>query len=462
MNKIELYPERESKSLEFKVKLPKFQSLIKTCIAFANGSGGNIIIGIEDDTRKIIGVTEEDRDKIYDDFLNSLYDSTSPNIFAQIYENNFNGTLILTIKIPTSPKKPYFLKSEGIPKGVYLRVGSSTRMASKEYVEDLIREGQRISFDEEPINQNIAILSKNLLKNFYEMNVTNARLFADKLITHAAANNDGYLPTIAGITLFCETPENFIPEAIVICTRFEGISGRNIIQTEEITGNLEKQAEMSLKLITSWLLRDYQLNKTKLKGKLPIPQEALREATINALIHRKYSIPGATKIALYDDRLEIFSPGCFPGLVDINNLGDGTTYLRNPTIARIAHKMGLVEKLGSGIRLIFDSCKKIRLKKPIYSEEGDFVKIIFYFQYEKNLEQSDEDNILELAKIKGEIVIGDIMNQLNISRNTATRKTNNLIKQNKIVRIGKGPSTRFIMGIMKELKKQPHENYCSN
>ncbi len=202
MNKIEFYPERESKSLEFKVKLPKFQSLIKTCIAFANGSGGSIIVGIEDDTRRIVRVTEEDRDKIYDSFLNSLYDSTSPNIFAQIYENNFNGTLILTIKTPPSPKKPYFLKSDGIPKGVYLRVGSSTRIATKEYVEDLIREGQRINFDEEPINQNITILSKNLLKNFYETNVTNARLFADKLITHAAANNDGYLPTIVGTILF--------------------------------------------------------------------------------------------------------------------------------------------------------------------------------------------------------------------------------------------------------------------
>ena len=443
MNKIEVYPERESKSLEFKAKLPKFQSLIKTCIAFANGSGGSIMIGVEDNTRRIIGITEEDRDKIYDGFLNSLYDSTSPNIFAQIYENNFNGILILTIKIPTSPKKPYFLKNVGIPKGVYLRVGSSTRSATNEYVEDLIREGQRINFDEEPINQSIAILSKDLLKNFYEMKVTNTRLLADKLITHAAANNDSYLPTIAGTLLFCKTPENFIPESIVICTRFEGISGRNIIQTEEITGNIEKQAEMSLKLITSWLLRDYQLNKTKLKGKLPIPVEALREAIINALIHRKYSIPGATKIALYDDRLEIFNPGCFPGLVDINNLGDGTTYLRNSTIARIAHKMGLVEKLGSGIRLIFDSCKKLHLKKPMYSEEGDFVKITFYFQREKNVEKSDEDNILELAKIKKEITIGDIINQLDISRNTATRKINVLIKQSKIMRVGKGPSTKF-------------------
>ena len=383
MGKIQIYPEKESKSLEFKEKLPNFQSLIKTCIAFANGSGGSIIIGIQDKTRKIIGINDKDRDKVYNDFLNSLYDSTSPNIFVQIYEKNFVNTSVLIIKIPPRFKKPYFLKSDGIPKGVYVRVGSSTRRVNKEYVEELIKESQRINFDEEPINKDISILSKSLLKDFYEIKSTKNRLLLDKIITPAATNNNRYLPTIAGTILFCENPEEFIPESIIICTRFEGISDRDIIQTQEITGNLEKQAAVSFNLIKAWLSKNYKLESIKLKGKLPIPPEALREAIINALVHRKYSIPGAIKIAVYDNRLEIFSPGCFPGLVDINNLGDGTTYLRNPAIAKIAHKMGLIEKLGSGIRLIFDSCQKMHLKKPVYSEDGDFVKVTFYFQLEK-------------------------------------------------------------------------------
>ncbi|OGT98659.1 MAG: hypothetical protein A2298_04850 [Gammaproteobacteria bacterium RIFOXYB2_FULL_38_6] len=270
-------------------------------------------------------------------------------------------------------------------------------------------------------------------------------MLADKLITHAVTHQNHYLPTVAGTLLFCKNPEDFIPESVIICTRFEGTTGRNIIQTEEVTGNLEKQADVSFKLIKAWLSKNYTLHAMKLKSQLPVPSEALREAIINALIHRKYSIPGAIKIALYDNRLEIFSPGCFPGLVDINKLGDGTTYLRNPTLARIAHKMGLVEKLGSGIRLIFDSCRKMNLKKPIYSEEGDFVKITFYFQHEKNAHQSDEENILKLIRIKKEITVREVMRQLNISRNTVTRKMNRLLKQNKILRIGNGPSTYFII-----------------
>lgn len=91
MKNLITYPDRESRGLEFKVSIPKnMQTLVKTCIAFANGSGGKIVIGVEDGTREIIGISEKDRDRIYDAFSNSLYDSTSPNLFAQIYEKNFN------------------------------------------------------------------------------------------------------------------------------------------------------------------------------------------------------------------------------------------------------------------------------------------------------------------------------------------------------------------------------------
>lgn len=441
MTDIPIYPERESKLLEFKSALPKFQSLIKTCIAFANGAGGSIIIGVKDKTREIVGVNDEIRDKIYDDFPNSLYDSTSPNLFAQIYEQNFDGSSVFIIKVPPTIKKPYFLKSEGIPKGIYMRVGSSTRRANQEHVEDLIREGKRISFDEESIDADVSVLSKDLLKQYYGGRVGTRRLLSDKLITPAPANSEKHCPTVAGIILFNNEPEQFIPESIIICTRFSETSGRDIIQTEEISGNLELQANTTYKLIKAWLLTNYALYGTKLKGKLPIPEAALREAIINALIHRKYSIPGAIKIAIYDNRLEIFSPGCFPGLVDINNLGDGTTYLRNPIIARIAHKMGLVEKLGSGIKLIFDSCNKAGLPVPTYSEDGDFVKVTFHF----STRRVDDEVILNLIMNEGEITIAKIIKKLSISRNTATRRLNNLIKAKKIVRLGKGPATKFAM-----------------
>jgi len=321
-----IYPERESKTLEFKSLLPDFNKLIKTCIAFANGVGGQIVIGIEDKTRQIIGVKDKDRDRLYDDFPNSLYDSVSPTLLPQIYEKRIEEHSILIIQIPPSPKKPYFVKSEGIPQGIYVRVGTSTRKASQDYIEDLIREGNRLNFDEEPIRQDMKILSKKLLEQFYGKQIHVRKLLADKIVASSVAAQDIYYPTVTGLLFFSDDPHIYLPEATVICTLFRGDSGRDIIQTKEITGPIEKLAEDSFKLVQSWLIRDYKLHGVRLQGKSPVPDNALREAIINALIHRKYSIPGAVKISLYEHHLNILNPGCFPGLVDLENLGDGTTF----------------------------------------------------------------------------------------------------------------------------------------
>jgi len=377
-------------------------------------------------------------------FSNSLYDSTSPGLIAEIYEKNFGDVNVLIIEIPPVLKKPVFIKKDGMPKGVYLRAGSNTRRANEEHIEELMRDNKRTSYDEEAIQVPIDILSDELLNKVY-LSPATTKLLSEKIIIQNTATSKKFYPTIAGVLWFCETPDVYIPEAHLRCTRFEGINGREIIQSEEISGNLKDQIEDSAKLIKSWLQRGYSLQGMKLKGKMIVPEEALREAIINAVIHRKYSIPGAVKIALYENRLEIFSPGNFPGLVDINNLGDGTTYLRNPVIAKIARRMEYMEKLGTGINLIQESCKNAGLKAPEFIEGADSVKVIFHFLPNMSDKDTDEDHLLKLFTMREEVNISDVMRYLNISRNTATRKLNNLVKSEDLIRKGKGPAVRYLL-----------------
>ncbi len=437
-----IYPEYESKILEFKSKLPKLQKLVKTCIAFANAYGGKILIGVEDDG-SVVGVSDAVRNRIYDEFPNSLYDSTSPGLLAEIYEKRIGEKSILIIEVPSSIKKPVFLKEEGVPKGVYLRAGSNTRRATETYVEDLMRENKRLNFDEEVVQVNPDKLSKGLLKQVFGR-YDNRRLVAEKVLAQSVANSQIYYPTISGILCFCEEPERYISEAIVLCTKFRGVSGRKIVNTVTIKGTLESQAEETFKLVNQWLIESYNLVGIKLKPKTIIPEEAFREAIINALLHRKYWIPGAVKVAMYDDRLEIFNPGGFPGLVDLNNLGDGTTYLRNPHLAKLARRFGLIEKLGTGIRLMKESCKASGIMPPKFIEGADSVKVIFYFLPDKNQSKPEEDILLDLFNTRNEVTVGEVEKYLGVSRNTATRKLAVLVKENKIMRIGKGPSVRYL------------------
>jgi len=439
-----VYPERESKTLEFKSELPVFLKLIKTCVAFANGVGGQLVIGVEDQTRIIVGISDATRNRIYDEFPNSLYDATTPSLLIEIYERRFDDKTVIIIEVPSSIKKPVFVTAQGNPDGIYLRAGSNTRKANQEHLEELYRENKRTHFDEEMIHESMDILSQSLILGVF--NTMNMRqLEYEKIVVASGVSTKKYYPTITGLLAFSETPDQHLPESFVVCTRFHGKDGRDIIQSEEIRGNLEKQVETTFQLVKSWLLRDYRLIGAKLKAKTIIPEVAFREAIINALIHRKYSIPGAVKIAMYDDRLEIFSPGSFPGLVDIYSLGDGTTYLRNPNLARIARRLGLVEKLGTGIRLMIESCKKHKIKKPEFIEGADSVKVIFYFAPNADIYTDDVDKLLVLFSIKSHVTIQEVAQYLDVSRNTATRRLNALIETGKITRTGKGPAVKFML-----------------
>ena len=194
-------------------------------MAFANTAGGSIIVGIEDATRKIIGVTESDCDRMYYDFPNSLYDSTVPGLFIHIHEKNMNDKAILIIEIPFSARKPVYIKKEGISKGVYIRVGASNRRAQETHVEDLIREGKHDYYDEEPTKATLEDLSDTLLSKCYGKNPTEKKLSADFVITNSM-NIKKYYATVAGTLMFSEAPDKYIPEALILCTQFSGTKGK--------------------------------------------------------------------------------------------------------------------------------------------------------------------------------------------------------------------------------------------
>lgn len=306
-----------------------------------------------------------------------------------------------------------------------------------------MRESRHEYFDKEPTKVTLEMLTKERLALCYGTSYSHKILESDGVITGFSMSPKQYVATVAGVLMFYDEPQQFIPEAMVVCTEFSGDSGRNIVQTRELMGPIPELIHKSMVLVNDWLQRYFELQDSKLMGKVPVPMEALREAIANALLHRKYTIPSAVKIAIYENRLEIFSPGGFPGLVDIKNLGDGTTYLRNPHLAMLARRHKIIEKLGTGIRLIFDACRQAGIKQPKYCEDGDFVKVIFYFEPSLDVGDSDEDIILKLFEIYNKITATQVAETLNVSRNTATRKLNKLIEKQWIVREGHGPSVKY-------------------
>lgn len=174
-----------------------------------------------------------------------------------------------------------------------------------------------------------------------------------------------------------------------------------------------------------------------------IPEEAIREALLNAIIHRNYHIKSSIKVAIYDNRIEIFSPGSFPDPLNIENLKLGISYIRNIGISKIFREAGYIEKLGSGVPTLFKSYEERNLKSPSIIEGENFVKCILP---REPLEETikDYDRILNLFNISTKITIADVIQNLGLSRTVAGRKLNELVKRGNIEKIGKGRGSCYI------------------
>lgn len=450
------YLEEESSTLEFKENLPKNNQILKTIIGFCNQNGGKIIIGVEDDGT-IKGLTQEEISHAFEYLDKAIYQATCPPIIPLIYAQTITNKTILIIEVCAGMNKPYYICSEGLEKGTYVRLGRSTLKATFDIIQELQWTSHGRTFDSMPVYQaTVDDLNYDEIRNFFKSRKASKELPADfnegLLSYNIIAKEHGKIyPTIAGILIFGKDPQSFLSEAMIICSRFAGISGREVLATRDIVGTLPRQIHDAFQFILSQINRSFVIKSSKRNEKYEIPPEAIREAIVNAVIHRNYHINGPLKIAIYDNRIEIFSPGVFFGPLTQKNYKSGLTYIRNIYIAKILREMGYVEKLGTGLTIIFNSYEKAKLQQPELIEGENFVKYILPRASEKrSLVSSEEDmlkDILKLFEFATSLSSGEIINALNIPKTTAIRKLNFLVSHGHLKKKGAGSSTKYFRNI---------------
>ncbi|MBI5273739.1 MAG: putative DNA binding domain-containing protein [Chlamydiales bacterium] len=441
------YPETESSILEFKRELPKNDQIIKTIIAFCNQNGGKLIIGVSD-SGEIEGLNITDLEQALNSMGKAIFDATYPPIIPRVFSRRFGEKNTLEIEVSSGMSKPYYRKSEGKEKGTYIRLGRSTLRATPELIKELEWQSSGLSFETMPRHQaNEEEIDLKRFEYFLSIRKSGAKAESNRAMLKAynliIEEHSKIYPTTAGILLFGKNPQKFLSEAMIICSHFRGISGREALATIDCEGDLFNQYHQAENFILNRLSRSYQIQSSKRTEILEIPQVAIREALLNAIVHRNYHLLAPTKIAIYENRIEIFSPGQFPGPLDLKNPRSGITYLRNPVICKVFRESGYIEKIGSGLITIFDSYETQNLVDPQIIEGENYVKCILpRIKKQKKLIDHTEV-ILALFDIHPEVTLDQIQHALSISRSTAVRRINELIKQKKVIRIGKTRSTRF-------------------
>jgi ATP-dependent DNA helicase RecG len=388
----------------------------------------------------------------------SIYESCAPPIIPTIYSQRIGDKVLLIIEVSAGMNKPYFKKSEGIDKGTYLRLGRSTVKATAEMIDDLKWQSRGRSYDMMPVYQsNEDDLDNNKILGFLNSRkAPKIRTISERILSSydlIIEEHSSIYSTVGGQLLFGKNPQKFFSEATILCTHFSGISGREALGSIECSGTLFEQIYMAYDFIESRLSKSFSIHGVKRQEELEIPQVAIREMLLNAVIHRNYHIPAPTKIAIYDNRIEIFSPGAFPGPLDTHNLKLGLTFIRNKVICKVFREAGLIEKLGSGFITLFESYEKKGLHKPDVIEGEGFVKCILPRpSFGREGTESDDkeiDAILALFEVSAEIAISDVIKTLHTSRPTAGRRLNELINKGLIEQFGKGKGTRYRKSIPK-------------
>jgi ATP-dependent DNA helicase RecG len=438
----------ESSKVEFKEKFPQKKQIAKTCVAFCNLFGGSIYIGVKDDG-SIIGVSEEDIQQSIEFLGKHIYESCSPPIIPRVYAKRFGEQGVLVVEVSSGMNKPYYLSSEGIGRGVYIRVGRSTLRANQDTIQELQWQSKGIHFDTLPnYAAQVNHLDQTLLAQLLTERKAISKEQRDEILKSyrvlVSEHGNDYC-THGGTLLFDPHPERFYSEAFVICSRFKGEAGRNVLETVDVSGPLPHQIESACQFVFEHVGSSFIVNGTRRTEKTAIPLVAVREAIVNAVAHRNYHMPAPIKIAVYSDRVEIFSPGGFPGPIQPDMYESGITYIRNVVITKVLRRLGYVEKLGSGLRTIFESCRAQGLQEPQIVEDSTFVKVILFKTHrtEAVFEDEHKTRILTTIRTTGQVSTGELTRMVNIPRSTLVRKLNELLKENKIVKSGKGRSVRY-------------------
>ena len=383
MNINEILKKPEGRRLEFKETMPTQGSLPKTVIAFANDAGGEIYIGVRDNPRGVVGLPEDKLVELEEQISNIIYNCCYPTIIPDISFLTVEDKYLIKIIIYRGNMPPYYLKEKGKTNGTYIRVGSANRLADASMIEELERKKRNISFDSEPaFDKPAAELDINEFKSFFhEKTGEELNTQSLKKLELIKEYQGIFYPTNA-LILFSddELRNSHFYFAKVECARFKGIGTEEFIDQKSIRCNIALQAEEAYNFVLRHIDKGAFVEGVYTQSRWEYPVKALREVIRNAIVHRDYSLAGKDiKVAIYDDMVEVTSPGLLPPSIDYDAMEDRQSDARNRLIAPVFKLLGIIDQWGNGLKLIADELKaypeiEFRWKEVGLSFQVQFIK----------------------------------------------------------------------------------------
>lgn len=363
----------EDSKTQFKENLTNARQLTHEFVAFSNCMGGTIIVGVTDNG-EVKGLSKNDLQRINQLISNVSSENTKPPIYPETEVIQFQNKNILVVYIPYGVHKPYCTNE-----GIFLtRSGADKRKISQGELQRLFQESGKLYADEirypKAGFKDIDLkLFENFYKKKYKENFQHDNIL--RIFENLNLASDGAL-NLSGILLFSTNPMKYYPLSQLIAVSFLGdsITGNQYRDSENIEGNIKKLFEDGLVFLTRNLKKIQQGQNFNSTGILEIPQPVLEELLVNALIHRDYFINSNIRILIFDNRIEIISPGVLPNNLTVENIKKGVSVRRNQTLSSFAFDIIPYRGIGSGILRSLQLYPHIDFENDV--ETGQFKAII--------------------------------------------------------------------------------------
>ena len=354
----------ESKNLEFNVQRPKVSSkYMKAVAAFANGKGGRIIFGVDDKTHQVIGIPREIVFSEMDAITVAISESCEPLIVPDVYLQQIEDKAAIVVEISPSKQRPYYIKSLGTKGGTYIRVAGTDRLADHDLTTEMYYGNEGRSYDY-VARRDLTVTdeeSQSLCRQMKKAAVRNARLEGQKTSVKDVTKNqllswgllkegeDGKIHPTNGY-IFLLGKDSF--HSVIQCGVFKN-------NTRSVLVDKRKKPDRSgnrwnRHMIMCFVISTLGQGLLEFIGRISmsiyeLPPDSIRELIINAVMNCSFLQNSHIQVAIYDDRLEITSPGgLLPG-VTIKKMQEGFSKIRNKALAHAFLYMNMIEEWGSGI-----------------------------------------------------------------------------------------------------------------
>lgn len=393
----DLFTLPEGRTLEYKESLPANSDLAKTVVAFANDAGGEIYIGVND-SRDLVGLSEDELPRIEEAVSNLIFDRCYPAVLPDISFLTIDGKNVVRVKIYRGSTPPYYLKSEGKIKGTYIRVGSNNRLADSEIIMELERRRRNVSFDGEVVMDKRA--DELDIREFCAMFQKQTGQTVDEHVLRklelVREDRDVLYPTNALVLLSDDPLKSLLfPNAKIECARFKGTTSDVFIDSKSVSCGIAQQVEDAYAFVLRHINYAGSVQGVYTVKRWEYPVTAVREIIRNAVVHRQYSLGGKDiKVAVYDDMIEITSPGLLPPSIDYSAMQRRQSDARNRVIAPVFKALGLIDQWGNGLRTVYEELKAYPEIGFRWKEVGLSFQVQFY---KKDKETLQEERIARLG-----------------------------------------------------------------